>query len=345
MAAIKTAEMERDTWLQERSKGIGGSDVATVLGLTPYKTPLSLWEEKTGKTKGSPAGEAAYWGTTLEDVVAKEFSKRTGMKIQRVNFLLSTGENGWMRGNIDRAIVNEQIAKTVRVNKPEKAAETGLMLSTDVGLECKTANAFMADKWGPSQEAEIVSGNVVTEHQIPLYYETQIQWYMAVTGIKKFYVAVLIGGQDFRMYEVRRDEDVIKAIVEKCHAFWFKKVLADVPPDPINADDIKKLYARDDGEMVEASNDEAADIGELRTIRERIKELQDQEKAVANRVILAIGEKSGLLIGGEKAVTYKAQNSSRFASTASGPVQGLRTDLHHPHPSTRLTQRKTNVHN
>ena len=238
------------------------------------------------------------------------------MKIQRVNFLLSTGENGWMRGNIDRAIVNEQIAKTVRVNKPEKAAETGLMLSTDVGLECKTANAFMADKWGPSQEAEIVSGNVVTEHQIPLYYETQIQWYMAVTGIKKFYVAVLIGGQDFRMYEVRRDEDVIKAIVEKCHAFWFKKVLADVPPDPINADDIKKLYARDDGEMVEASNDEAADIGELRTIRERIKELQDQEKAVANRVILAIGEKSGLLIGGEKAVTYKAQNSSRFASTA-----------------------------
>ena len=308
--------MPRDAWLQERTKGIGGSDVATVLGLNPYKTPLSLWEEKTGKAEGSPAGEAAYWGTTLEDVVAKEFSKRTGMKIQRVNFLLSTGEGGWMRGNIDRAIVNEQIAKTVRVHKPEKAAEKGLMLSTDVGLECKTANAFMADKWGPSQEAEIVSGNVVTEHQIPLYYETQIQWYMAVTGIKKFYVAVLIGGQDFRMYEVRRDEDVIKAIVEKCHAFWFKKVLADVPPDPINADDIKKLYARDDGEMVEASNDEAADIGELRTIRERIKELQDQEKAVANRVILAIGEKSGLLISGEKAVTYKAQNSSRFASTA-----------------------------
>ena len=52
MAAIKTAEMERDAWLQERSKGIGGSDVATVLGLNPYKTPLSLWEEKTGKTKG-----------------------------------------------------------------------------------------------------------------------------------------------------------------------------------------------------------------------------------------------------------------------------------------------------
>lgn len=315
MAAIKTAEMERDAWLQERSKGIGGSDVATVLGLNPYKTPLSLWEEKTGKTKGSPAGEAAYWGTTLEDVVAKEFSKRTGMKIQRVNFLLSTGEDGWMRGNIDRAIVNEQIAKTVRVNKPAKAAETGLMLSTDVGLECKTANAFMADKWGPSQEDEIVSGKVVTDHQIPLYYETQIQWYMAVTGIKKFYVAVLIGGQDFRMYEVQRDEDVIKAIVEKCRAFWFEKVLADVAPDPINVDDIKKLYAKDSGEMTEATNEEATDIGELRNLKEQIKSLKEQEEAVASRLIMAIGEKTGLTLGGKKAVTYKAMNTTRFSST------------------------------
>lgn len=315
MAAIKTAEMERDTWLQERSKGIGGSDVATVLGLNPYKTPLSLWEEKTGKTKGSPAGEAAYWGTTLEDVVAKEFSKRTGMKIQRVNFLLSTGENGWMRGNIDRAIVNEQIAKTVRVNKPEKAAETGLMLSTDVGLECKTANAFMADKWGPSQEAEIVSGNVVTEHQIPLYYETQIQWYMAVTGIETFYVAVLIGGQDFRMYEVKRDQDVIDAIVSKCRDFWENHVLKDVPPAPINVDDIKKLYAKDSGEMTEATNEEATDIGELRNLKEQIKSLKEQEEAVASRLIMAIGEKTGLTLGGKKAVTYKAMNTTRFSST------------------------------
>ena len=315
MAAIKTAEMERDTWLQERSKGIGGSDVATVLGLNPYKTPLSLWEEKTGKTKGSPAGEAAYWGTTLEDVVAKEFSKRTGMKIQRVNFLLSTGENGWMRGNIDRAIVNEQIAKTVRVNKPEKAAETGLMLSTDVGLECKTANAFMADKWGPSQEAEIVSGNVVTEHQIPLYYETQIQWYMAVTGIETFYVAVLIGGQDFRMYEVKRDQDVIDAIVSKCRDFWENHVLKDVPPAPINVDDVKKLYAKDSGEMTEATNEEATDIGELRNLKEQIKSLKEQEEAVASRLIMAIGEKTGLTLGGKKGVTYKAMNTTRFSST------------------------------
>lgn len=118
------------------------------------------------------------------------------------------------------------------------------------------------------------------------------------------------------MYEVQRDEDVIKAIIEQCRVFWFEKVLADVAPDPINVDDIKKLYSRDNGELKEASNDEAADIGELRTIKEQIKELQEQEKAVASRVILAIGEKTGLTIGGQKAITYKTQNSTRFSSTA-----------------------------
>ena len=89
MAAIKTAEMERDTWLQERSKGIGGSDVATVLGLNPYKTPLSLWEEKTGKTKGSPAGEAAYWGTTLEDVVAYKIALSDLIRLFQTNIELA----------------------------------------------------------------------------------------------------------------------------------------------------------------------------------------------------------------------------------------------------------------
>ena len=310
MTAISTAAMSRDEWLKERTKGIGGSDVATILGLNPYKTPLQLWEEKTGRSSGSAAVESAYWGTVLEGVVAKEFSQRTGMKVQKVNYMLSTGENGWMRGNIDRAVVNPAIAGRVSVLKQEKVEECGRLLSTDIGLECKTASVYMSEHWGDSQEAEILAGKIVTEHKIPLYYETQIQWYMAVTGIETFYVAVLIGGQDFRMYEVKRDQDVIDAIVSKCRDFWENHVLKDVPPAPINVDDIKKLYAKDSGEMTEAT-----DIGELRNLKEQIKSLKEQEEAVASRLIMAIGEKTGLTLGGKKAVTYKAMSTTRFSST------------------------------
>lgn len=315
MTAISTAAMSRDEWLKERTKGIGGSDVATILGLNPYKTPLQLWEEKAGRSSGSAAGESAYWGTVLEGVVAKEFSQRTGMKVQKVNYMLSKGEDGWMLGNIDRAVVNPAIAGRVSVLKPEKVEECGRLLSTDIGLECKTASVYMSEHWGDSQEAEILAGKIVTEHKIPLYYETQIQWYMAVTGIETFYVAVLIGGQDFRMYEVKRDQDVIDAIVSKCRDFWENHVLKDVPPAPINVDDIKKLYAKDSGEMTEATNEEATDIGELRNLKEQIKSLKEQEEAVASRLIMAIGEKTGLTLGGKKAVTYKAMNTTRFSST------------------------------
>ena len=317
MTAIKISEaVDRAAWLAERKNGIGGSDVAALLGLNPYKTPLDLWEEKTGKSEGSPAGEAAHWGKILEDIVAKEFQARTGMKVQRVNSMLTKGEGGWMRGNIDRAVINPEIAKRVRVLDDAKAAEAGRMLTTDIGLECKTANQYMSDYWGPSQEDEIVANQIVTEHKIPLYYETQVQWYMAVTGIKTFYVAVLIGGQDFRMYRVDRDEDVIQAIVAKAEDFWMNHVLKDEPPAPVNVEDIKKLYARDNGEMAEASTEEAIDIGELRNLSGQIKELEEQKKAVASRLILAIGEKTGLTLGGKKAITYKAQSSTRFSSTA-----------------------------
>ena len=117
------------------------------------------------------------------------------------------------------------------------------------------------------------------------------------------------------MYEVKRDEDVIDAIVSKCRDFWENHVLKDIPPAPVNVDDIKKMYSRDNGEMAEATNDQAIDIGELRNLKEQIKALKEQEEAVASRLIMAIGEKTGLTLGGKKAVTYKAMSTTRFSST------------------------------
>lgn len=323
---------DRAAWLEERRKGIGGSDVAAVLGLNPYRTPLDLWEDKTGKAEELPQSESAYWGTALEDVVAHEFSTRTGMMVRRFSKPLSTSFNGivdvpsnargWARANIDRAIVNQKFSKTVRLADEcssrlrDHCAQHGLMLTTDMILECKTANARMADEWGPSQEAEIVAGSVTSEHKIPIYYETQVQWYMGVTGASVAYVAVLIGGQDFRIYQVARDDELIDAMVAKCWAFWRDHVMTDTPPDPSSVGDVKKLFASDDGEMREASNDEAAQIGELRNLDAQIKSLEEQRKALASKIILAIGPSAGLLIGGEKAVTYKAQVARRLDQRA-----------------------------
>lgn len=320
---------DRENWLRERKKGIGGSDVAAVLGLSPWRTPLDVFNDKTAETVDEkPQSEAAHFGTILEDVVADEFARRTGFKVVRFNKTLTqnpgchVGGVGWARANLDRVIVNPAIAKTVRFTSEAshalqaKCFTRGLWLTTDAILECKTASAYTSDQWGPSQEAEIVAGEVVTEHKIPIYYETQVQWYLGLTGAKVCYVAVLIGGNDFRIYAVKPDKELFEAIAAKCWAFWSGHVLTGEPPAATNVEDVRKLFAKDSGEMVEATNEVATTIGELRTVKARIKELKDEQEALEQSLIVALGERTGFLIGGEKAVTYKTQTTNRFDTTA-----------------------------
>ena len=120
-----TLEMTHQEWLEDRRKGIGGSDVATVLGLNKYKSVYQLWLEKTDQIEVTSAqSEAAYWGNTLEEVVAEEFSKRTGKKVRRRNRVFEHPKYPFLRANIDRDIVGENAV-----------------------LECKTANQYLANEW------------------------------------------------------------------------------------------------------------------------------------------------------------------------------------------------------
>lgn len=303
---------ERLEWLKNRQSGIGGSDVAAILGLSKWKTPLDIYLAKTGEVDQEQS-QAAYFGTILEDIVAKEFQKRTGMKVQRVTQQLS--KDGWMHANIDRAIVNPEIAGNVRILDTAKQTVTGKMLTTDTILECKTSNAFMSDAWGDTQEYEIVRGKVVTEHKIPLAYEAQVQWYMGVTGAIRCYVAVLIGGQDFRIYEVPRNEDVINALQEKCGLFWREYVLKGIAPDPVTIEDAFKLWPRDTDGMIEASESDAVAIGELLNIDAQIKDLNAQKDELKKQLIFSLKDAQGFLIKGQKFVSYKASETTRCDTT------------------------------
>ena len=316
MKPIKISEaQDRAAWLEARRTGLGGSDIAAVVGVSPYRTALQVYLDKVGESEPNEAGQAAYWGKQIEDLVAQEFQTRTGMKVQRVNSILRAGADGWQIANIDRAVVNPDISGRVCVQSAAKQAETGRMLSTDAILECKTASSYMADLWGDSQEAEIKAGEVTSDHEIPIYYETQVQWYMGVTGAKVCYVAVLIGGQDFRIYEVKRDDATIKALTEACRKFWTVNVLGKIPPQPQDFDDVKRLFKKETGPMIEASNEAAVAIGEYRSISEKIKMLESQKEACATQIAAACGEAEGLTIGGKKAATFKTVKTRRFDST------------------------------
>ncbi|RXU75170.1 phage tail tape measure protein [Enterococcus faecium] len=196
-----TLEMSRQEWIEDRKKGIGGSDVGTILGLNKWKSPYQLWLEKTGQVVlEETASEPAYWGNILEEVVAKEFQERTGKKVRRRNQVFEHPLHPFLRANIDRDVVGENAI-----------------------LECKTANQFLGKEW----EGE----------EVPLSYLCQVQHYMNVLNKDYCYIAVLIGGQKFIWKRIERDQELIDTIDDGNSVQKISSDLNGLKSDANKADD------------------------------------------------------------------------------------------------------------
>lgn len=277
--SISTADLTRGEWLALRRRGIGGSDVAAILGLSKWRTPLDVYLDKIGEGEDQPDSPAMEWGRRLEPVIREKYAEATGLAVEKPDMMLISGEHHYMVADLDGICSDGRL------------------------LEIKTARSG-AD-WGEPGTDEI-----------PEYYMTQVQHYMAVAGSARCDVAVLIGATDFRIYAVERDQELIDMLIKAEGDFWHDHVEPRMPPAPTTAADVRALYADDDGELAEATNDEAVLIGELKTARARLKELEGEVKALESKLIVAIGARAGLTIAGEKAATYKTQTSRRFSATA-----------------------------
>jgi len=172
-----------EEWLEIRKKYIGGSDAAAVVGLNSFSSPYTVWADKLGKLPPKEDNEAMRLGRDLEDYVAKRFTEQTGKKVRRKNFILWNSDYPFAHANVDRLIVGE-----------------------NAGLECKTTSVLNLKNF--------------KNGEFPENYYVQCMHYMAVTGYKKWYLAVLILGKEFKVFEIERDEDEIKALMEAEREFW-----------------------------------------------------------------------------------------------------------------------------
>lgn len=285
----------REEFLARRRAGIGGSDVPAILGLSPWKTPLDVYLAKVEPERvEDTAGEPAYWGSVLEDVVAQEFALRTGAKIQRVNAQLRHPRIACMVANIDRAIVTP--GSRARIDAD------GVLRGADGLLECKTTNAFKASDWGRDGDDEA----------IPTHYAAQAMAYLAVTGLPYCDFAVLIGGQRFLTKRLERDDALIAEIEARVAAWWADHVERRVPPPPQTADDVATLFPADNGETVEADEQLLIAFNEAVALREQIERAEADLEQRITAMKLAIGEASAIGINGRPIVTWKrAKDSSR----------------------------------
>lgn len=285
-----------EQWLADRRKGIGGSDIAAILGLSPYRTPMDVFLEKRGETLPKGNEEAMYWGTVLEDVVAHEYQKRTGRKVQRVSQTLVHPEYKFMLGHIDRAIIVPEIAGNVRWRAGR--------LTTNRILECKTANGFAANQWG-----EIGTDNV------PDAYLLQCQWYMGVTSTEVADLAVLIGGQDYRIYTIERDDGLIDDLIDAAARFW-KRVQDGIAPDPQSVAEAARKWPRHvAGKSVIVDVTVAEACAELEEIGRQIKQLEAREDELKTQIMSAFGDAEEITYMGRKLATWKTQVTNRVDTT------------------------------
>ena len=201
---VETAGLSEEEWLAYRRKGIGGSDVAALLGISPWRTARDLYFDKLNIVAVEDNEDnwvALEMGHLLEPLVAKIFQHRTGYKIYQIKKMFQHPQYSWMLADVDYF-----------VELPDG--------STAI-LEIKTTNYNARDNWW-------LNG----EETVPVYYETQGRHYMAVMNVDRCFFCCLYGNNEEEtiIREIRRDESYEEEMIFLEQYFWENHVLTRTPP-------------------------------------------------------------------------------------------------------------------
>jgi putative phage-type endonuclease len=184
---IGSFEPGSDAWHAARANGIGGSEIAAVLGLSPFESAFSLWHRKRGLILPVQESEEMYWGKVHEPGICARYAElHPEQTIIPAGTYHGTGRP-WQIVNPDR----------FAVSKTSGAIEI---------LEAKTSRD--AEGWGePGTD------------QVPVYYRAQVRWYLNALALRRAILAVLIAGSEYREYVIEADDADAELMLTRGEAF------------------------------------------------------------------------------------------------------------------------------
>jgi len=278
----------------DRTKYIGGSDIGAVLGLSRFRSPLEVWMEKTGKEIKQLDSLPLRFGSFAEEFVASEYSRSTGFDLIHDESIHIHPEHPFMSAHIDRFVLESGSTPT-RI------------------LECKTANPYTSSEWGE-----------VGSDEVPMSYLCQCIWYMAITNLDRVDIAVLFGNSDFRIYEITRDRELERMVLEKATAFWQEHVLKDIAPPAMSEQDCHTLFSKGDaGKSIEAKAETLELTKRLQILNSEIEVREEEISSIKQTIMNQMQEAETLTYQGKVLATWKAPKPS-FR------LDGKRLELEHP---------------
>lgn len=272
-------------WHKARQQFIGGSDIGAVLGLSPYKSALDVYNEKVADepiiTELNPAME---FGLRLEPVIAEKYSEVTGLKVQNRNAPYIHPKYPYMGVNIDRLIVGTSRGPGI--------------------LEIKTANSWAVRQW---------------EEGLPLSYYAQLQWQMLCSGHKWGDIALLVDGRNYESMPFEFDLEFAAMMEHQAAEFWNNHVIPGIPPEPNTDAEAKKAYpVSASGKMIEAIPEVVKTHWELMQLREEKKALEERETHLAGKLKIYMKDAEILTSDDDVLATWKTTISNRFDQKAFG---------------------------
>ena len=266
----------------DRTKGIGGSDVAAIMGLSPWKTAVDVYLEKIGTSQPQKESEVLKRGKRLEKYILEEYAERNNVELDTENLNIVHPTISYLIGTIDARVKGQNVL-----------------------VEAKSCGGH-ASRWGG---------------EVPVYYRTQMAHYAMITDCDRVDMPVLFDRWYYEQFAYERDLDFEKEIQKACVDFWHNNVLQKNPPIPQNLDDARALYRVSESIDCEATPKIKEIWQQIKKISETKKEIEKEEETLKLQIMLFMQEKDTLKDDdGEVFVTWKTVNSkildtSSFRST------------------------------
>ena len=279
-------------WLDQRKKGIGGSDVAAIMGLSPWRTPAEVWLEKTGRADPQDLSDRPHVqrGVDLESYVGTKFKDaHRGFRTKRVNAICQSIERPWAQASLDYEV-----------------------------CEGVPSNRFSGYEWGVL-EIKTSRNDADWKDGIPDYYLTQVMHYLSVTGRDYAWVAVQFDSDylwEYREYRIERDEEDIAAINAAVDTFWHEFVEADVMPVLVGtageAQGLTQMFATPTVDSFTTTDADTLQlVSDYQDASEREKRAKSDKQTASTLLMAKIGEHKSMFTDTAK-VTWSRSEQERF---------------------------------
>jgi putative phage-type endonuclease len=265
-------EVDTPEWHEARRHTLGASEVAAVLGLSKYQTPLTVYRVKMGAPHEIPEN-LSYFGRAMEPVMADWVShKHPELGVILDGFSAVNPAYPWLSASPDR------------------------MTDAGLPLEIKNSSEWSRKDWSEG---------------VPDYYKVQSLVQQIVLDVRGGHLAVLHGGNRPELYPVPWDPDAVDQILELTEAWWRDHVIAKVAPDPSTYEEAITVYPGDAAETFEVSESLYAILEQRDVDASDMNALKKKLDLVKEHIALEVGNATTLTHQGHPIYTYKRQNGGR----------------------------------